>query len=112
LDYAVRRVQENRESLKFNAAHHLLAYADGINIVGENVDTIKKNTKDLLDASKVSVEVNAEKTKSIKIGNVCSEDVAKFNYLGATLTDQSCMHEEIKSMKMAVFWLVASCRLV
>jgi hypothetical protein len=55
--------------------------------------------------------VNPEKTKymlmsrnqkigqkhSIKIGNRYFEDVAKFKYLGTTLTDQNCMHEEIKS---------------
>jgi hypothetical protein len=41
-----------------------LAYADGINIVGENIDTIKKNNEALSDASKkVDVEVNLEKTK-------------------------------------------------
>jgi hypothetical protein len=32
--------------------HQLLAYADVVNIVEENVDTIKKNTEALLDASK------------------------------------------------------------
>jgi hypothetical protein len=44
--------------------HKLLAYADDVNIVGENTDTIQRNTKALLDASKeVGLEVNPEKTK-------------------------------------------------
>jgi hypothetical protein len=34
---------------------------------------------------------------SIKIANRFSEDVAKFKYLGTTLTDRNCTHEEINS---------------
>jgi hypothetical protein len=34
---------------------------------------------------------------SIKVANTSFEDVAKFKCLGTTLTDQNCMHKEIKS---------------
>jgi hypothetical protein len=49
---------------KLNGTHQLLDDADDVNLLGDSIDTIKKNTETLTDASKeVGVEVKAEKTK-------------------------------------------------
>jgi hypothetical protein len=73
--------------------------------------------------------VNPEKTKYrlmscnqktgqkhiIKTANRSFEDVTKFKYLGTKLTDQNCMHKEIKIREMLdtiqfrVFCLPACC---
>jgi hypothetical protein len=44
LEYTIRRVQENQEGPTLNGIHELLAYADDVNIMGKDIDTMKKNT--------------------------------------------------------------------
>jgi hypothetical protein len=43
LEYAIRKVEDNQVGLKLNGRHQLLAYADDVNPLGDNIDTINKN---------------------------------------------------------------------
>jgi hypothetical protein len=64
LEYAIMNVQENQLGLKLNGIYQFLAYVDDVNLLGDNIDTIEKNTETLIDASKVvGLEINVEKTK-------------------------------------------------
>jgi len=64
LEYAIRRVQINQDGLKLNGTRQLLVYADGVNMLGGSVHTVKENGKALAVASKeIGLEVNADKTK-------------------------------------------------
>ena len=49
---------------KFYDTHQLLVYADDVNILGESVCTIKKNSEALVMVSKkTGLEVNADNTR-------------------------------------------------
>jgi hypothetical protein len=40
--------------LKLNGTHQLLAYADEMNLLGDNIDAINKITETLIDGSRFS----------------------------------------------------------
>jgi hypothetical protein len=49
--------------LKLNATHQLLVYADNVNLLSDNIDTIKRNTQCLINASKeVDLEVKCRES--------------------------------------------------
>jgi hypothetical protein len=102
---------ENQMGLKLNGTHQLLAYADDVHLLGDNIDTIKENKETLIYASKeVGLEINVEKNKymlvsrhqnvgqnrGIRIANSMFENVSQFKYLGTAVTNQHLIQEEIK----------------
>jgi hypothetical protein len=108
-EYAVRKIQEIQVGLKLNETHQLLVYAGDINLLGDDIDTIKKGIEALIDASKeTGLKVNTEKAKymllsrhqnagkgkNINIANRPFENVAKFNYFGKTIRNHDLIHEE------------------
>jgi hypothetical protein len=110
LEYAIRRVQQNQVGLNLNGTHQLLAYAYYVNLLGDNINTIKK-TETLLDDSKeVGREIYIEKPKcmllsryqnvdqnrDIKIANRLFENVSQFKYLRTTSTNQNLIQKKIK----------------
>jgi hypothetical protein len=92
LECVISKVQENQIGLELNGTH-LLVYADDINLLVDNINTIKEKTETLLGARRdVGLEINAEKAKyiimprhqksgqsqRIRIANESFESVGKF----------------------------------
>jgi hypothetical protein len=110
LEYAIRSVQVNQDSLKLNGTHQLLVYTDDVNILGGSIHTIKENTEALAN-KEIGLEVNTDKTKymvmsrgqnagrsdSINTDYSSFERVEEFKYLQTTITHQNSIQEEIKS---------------
>ena len=80
VEYAIRRVQEFRLGLELKGKHQLLVYADGVNMLGENLQTVRENAEIFIKASKdISLEVNSEKT-NYKITSRLQNVIKKSKY--------------------------------
>ena len=90
----------------------LLVYADDLNILGESLRIIMKNSETLIVASKeTGLEINGDKTEYmvmsreqsvgrshiVKTDNCSFERVEIFTYLGKTLSNENSVQEEIKN---------------
>jgi hypothetical protein len=42
VEYAIAKVQVNKVGLKLNGTHQLLVYADDVNLLEDNIDTIRE----------------------------------------------------------------------
>jgi hypothetical protein len=110
LEFAIRKVQENQVGIELDGEHQLLVYADDVNLLGDNIGTITKNTETLIDTrNQVGLEVNTKKTKymllshhqnaeenhDIMTANSSFENMAQFKYLRMTVTNENFIQEEI-----------------
>jgi retron-type reverse transcriptase len=57
LEYAIRNVQKNQVGLKRYGTYQLPAYADDVNLLGDYMDVINKNTETLI-YKEVGLEIN------------------------------------------------------
>ena len=97
--------------LDMNGKYQLLVYANDVNMLGENLQTVRQNTLVLMKTCKdISQEVNSEKTKymitfhhqsavqneNVINGTLCFENVEKIKHLGIMVTKTNNIREEMK----------------
>ena len=51
LEYAVRNIQETNLTLDMNGTHQVLAYADDVNLIGDDIRIIERNADEIGRAS-------------------------------------------------------------
>ncbi|VVC38704.1 Reverse transcriptase domain [Cinara cedri] len=96
-----------------NTTIDLLAYADGLAFLGNNLDTVKQNCRKLINvAGKRGLKINDKKTKNVIIGrrsrkyqqgefmeidNHKFKRASHFKYLGSIITQDS--HKKISTLR-------------
>jgi membrane protease subunit (stomatin/prohibitin family) len=95
LEYAIRRVQLNQDSLKLNGTHQLLVYAADVNILEGSVHTVQENAEALVVAGgKIGLEVNADKTKYMVMSTI---------YMICAVNDEKTFTSRIISINL---WII------
>ena len=93
-----------------DGTHQVLAYADDVNLIGDDIRTIQRNTNMLLKSCKdIGSGLNTGKTKyrcrmssrhdgneHIAVGNHLYEKGKTVKYLGSLLANQNSIPEEVK----------------
>ena len=94
--------------LELNGKHQLLVYANDVNMLGENLQTVRENAAIFIKANKdIGLEVNSKKTKymitsrhqnviqnqNIVIGHLLFENVETFRVI---VTNTNYISEKIK----------------
>jgi hypothetical protein len=65
LQYAVSKVQEIQVGQKLNGIHHMQFHADNVNLVGDNIYNIKKNSEALMALVRMLVKMYPQRKLSI-----------------------------------------------
>jgi hypothetical protein len=88
----MRKTQETQVGLKLSGTHKLLIYADVANLLGANIDAIKRNRGTLIDPTKeVGLGVNTEKTKYVLMSRLQNSQIF------GNESNKSMIREEMKS---------------
>ena len=109
LEYVIRYVQESKTGVTLNGTTQVLAYADDLDILGDNEEIVKENSERLITKAKeVGLDVSEEKTKyminsrrrdnpasNLKVLDKSFGRVYKFKYLGTIITENNDTKEEI-----------------
>ena len=66
LEYAIRKVQKTNCGLNINGTHQVLAYADDINLIGDDIRKIERNVL-LISCKDIGLAVNTGKTKYMEV---------------------------------------------
>ena len=88
-----------------NGKHELLVYADDVDMLGENSQTVRENTEIFIKVKEIGLEVNSKRTKymitsrhqnvvqngNVVIGNLSFENMGKFKYLSVCVCKVFCL---------------------